>query len=134
MQRVWEQEKCQSFGKFLRCYNNKDVVPTLEALQEMVEFTHNKGHEMLERGYAIPNVAKKCLHSSTGAKFFPFTDRDKKMLSKTCEDMVGAPSKAFTSKAVVDETDIRKSTSVCKSKVEIDPSQLYLYSMCQHTP
>ena len=39
-----------------------------------------------------------------------------------------------TLKAVVDETDIRKSTIVCKSIVGKDASQLYPYSVCQSMP
>ena len=48
--------------------------------------------------------------------------------------MVGGPSTVFTSKAVVDETFIRKSSNLCKSIVAIDASQLYPYQMCQTMP
>ena len=48
--------------------------------------------------------------------------------------MVGGPSIFFTRKAVVDETFIRNSGTVCKSIVGIDASQLYPYSMCQPMP
>ena len=41
---------------------------------------------------------------------------------------------AFTRKAVVDETFIRKSTNICKSIVGIDASQLYPYPICQPMP
>ena len=44
------------------------------------------------------------------------------------------PSIAFTRKAVVDETLIRKSTNICKSIVGIDASQLHPYTMCQPMP
>ena len=48
--------------------------------------------------------------------------------------MVGGPSIVFTRKAVADETFIRKSTTLCRSIVGIDASQLYPYSMCQPMP
>ena len=48
--------------------------------------------------------------------------------------MVGGPSIVFTRKAVVDETFIHKSSSLCKSIVGIDASHLYPYSMCQLMP
>ena len=48
--------------------------------------------------------------------------------------MVGGPSIVLTRKAVVEETFIRKSTSLFKSIVGIDASQLYPYSMCQPMP
>ena len=32
LQQIWSQEQMSSFEDFLRWYNNKDVVPTLEAM------------------------------------------------------------------------------------------------------
>ena len=45
--------------------------------------------------------------------------------------MVGRPSIVFTRKAVVDQTQIRNSTNVCKSIVRTDVNQRYPYSICQ---
>ena len=87
---------------------------------------------MLEPGCFLPNLANICLHKSTDAKFYPFTERDKDLLEKLREDVVGGPSIVFTRKAVVDETFIGKSTN--KSFVGIDASQLYPYPMCQPMP
>ena len=123
-----------SFKDFLRWYNNKDVVPTLEAMQKMIAFQHDKDIDMLKLGCTLPNLANISLHKSTDAKIYPFTEADKDLLEKFREDVVGGPSIVFTRKAVVDETFIRKSTNLCKSIVGIDASQLYTYSMCQPMP
>ena len=131
---IWNQETMCTFKDFLRWYNNKDVVPTLEAMQKMLAFYHKKGIDMLKLGCTLPNLANICLHKSTSTKFYPFTETDKDLLQKIREDMVGGPSIVFTRKAVVDETFIRKSENICKSIVGIDASQLYPYSMCQPMP
>ena len=94
----------QNFSDFLKWYNNKDVVPTLEAMHKMIEFYHNKGIDMLKFGCRLPTLANICLHKSTDSKFYPFTESDKDLLEKIREDMVGGPSIVFTRKAVVDET------------------------------
>ena len=47
LQSVWENNNMQNFSDFLDWYNNKDVVPTLEAMQKLIEFYHNKGIDML---------------------------------------------------------------------------------------
>ena len=120
-----------SFKDFLRWY--KDVVPPLEAMQKMIAFYHDKDIDMLKLGCTLANRANICLHKSTDAKFYPFTEGDKDLLEKIRED-VGGPSILFTRKAVVDETFIRNSANICKSIVGIDPSQLYPYSMCQPMP
>ena len=124
----------QCFSDFLKWYNNKDVVPTLEAMQKMIEFYHNKGIDMLKLGCTPPNFANICLQKSTDSKIYLFTESDKGLLEKIREDMVGGPSIVFTRKAVVDETFIRKSSNLCKSVVGIDASQLHPYSMCQPMP
>ena len=134
LQSVWENNNMEIFSDFLKWYNNKDVVPTPEAMQKMTEFYHNKGIDMLKLGCTLPNLANICLHKSTDSKFYPFTESDEDLLEKIREDMVGGPSIVFTRKAVVDETFIRKSSNLCKSIVGIDASQLYPYSMCQPMP
>ena len=56
---------------------------------------------MLKLACALPNLANICLHKSTDSKFYAFTERDKDVLEKIREDMVGGPSIVFTGKAVV---------------------------------
>ena len=87
LQSVWENNNMQFFSDFLKWYNKKDIVPTLEAMQKMIEFYHNKGIDMLELGCTLPNLAKTCLHKSTDSKFLPFTELDKicwKRYEKVC--------------------------------------------------
>ena len=62
LQSVWENINMQYFSDFLKWYNNKDVVLTLEALQKMIEFYHNKGIDMLKFGCTLPNLAIIYLH------------------------------------------------------------------------
>ena len=123
-----------TFQDSVRWYNNKDVVPTLEAMQKMMEFYHNKGIDMLKLGCTLPNLANICLHKSTISKFYPFVEADKDLRDKIREDMTGDPSIVFTRKAIVDQTYIRNTENLCKSIVGIDASQLYPFSMCQEMP
>ena len=124
--------------EFLRWYNNKDVVPTLESRQKKIDFDHDKDIDMLKLACTLPNLANICVHKSndakSDAKFYPFTEGDKYFLEKLREDVVCGPSIVFTRKAVVNETFIRKSPFICKSIVGIDASELYPYSMCQPMP
>ena len=99
---IWEEEQMSTFRDFVKWYNNKDVVPTLEAMQKMMEFYHNKGIDMLKLGCTLPNLANICLHKSKNHKFFPFVESDKDLHDKIREDMTGGPSIVFTRKAVVD--------------------------------
>ena len=42
LQQIWKQEQMSTFKDFLLWYNNKDVVPTLEAMQKKIVFTMTK--------------------------------------------------------------------------------------------
>ena len=66
-----------TFEDILRRYNNKKVVPTLQARQKVVDFYHNNGIDMLKLGRTLPGIANICLHKSTTAKFYPFIESDK---------------------------------------------------------
>ena len=62
---IWVNVGMKSFKDFLMWYNNKDVVPTLEAMQKMIEFYHQKKIGMLKLGCTLPVLANICLHKST---------------------------------------------------------------------
>ena len=113
-----------SFKDFSRWYNKKDVAPTLEAMQKIIAFPHDKDIDMLKLGCTLPILPNICLHKPTDAKFYPFAKGEKDLLEKFRDDVVGSPSIVFTRKAVVDETFIRKSANICKSVVGTDSSQL----------
>ena len=57
-------------------------MPTLEALQKMIAFYHDKYIDMLKLGFTLPNLANVCLHKSTVAKLYPFTEADKELWKK----------------------------------------------------
>ena len=51
LREVWKRNHMETFQDFLKCYNNKDVVSTSEALQKMMQFYHQKGIDMLKLGF-----------------------------------------------------------------------------------
>ena len=122
LQSCRENNNMQYFPVFLNWYNNKDVVPTPEAMQKMIEFYHTKGIDMLKLGCTLPNLADICLHKTAVSKFYPVTEWDEGLLEKIREDMVVGLSIVFTHKTVVDETFISKSSNLSKSNVGNDAS------------
>ena len=67
----------ESFQDFLIWYNNKDVVPTLEGLQELMQFYHQNVIDILKLGFTLQNLANGILHSSTSLRFVPFNQEEK---------------------------------------------------------
>ena len=126
-----EQGNMRFYEDFLRWYNNTDLVPTFEATQKFVDFHHKKRIDWLKLGYTLPNLAIICVHRSTTAKLYPFTESDKEFSAKIRKDMVGGPSIVNTRKTVVDEILFRDSTNLCETPIGIDAGQLRPCSMCQ---
>ena len=81
----------QSLRDFLCWYNNEDVAPTLEIMQKMVAFYHNKSTDIIKLGCTLPNLANICLQTSTIRKLYPFTESDKHLRSKVRENVAGGP-------------------------------------------
>ena len=107
---------------------------SLEAIQKMKEFYHNKGIDTLKLGCTLPNLANICLYKSNSNKFYAFVEADKYWHDKIREDMTGGPSIVFTRKVVVDQIYIPNSENFFKSIFGIDASRLYPFSMCQQMP
>ena len=82
LEKLWKMEKITTFRDFLRWYNNKDVVPTLQAMKKMMKFYHDQKIVMLMLGCRLPNLANICLHKSTDRKFYPFIEADKDLHEK----------------------------------------------------
>ena len=79
-------------------------------MQKMLAFHHKKGIDQLMLWCTLRNLPNLCLHKSTSAECYPFTETDNDLLQTFREDAVGGPSIIFRRKAVVDETFIRNST------------------------
>ena len=89
---------------------------------------------MLKHGCILSNLTNICLQKSTDSKIHLLTETNIDLLEKTKKDMVGGTFIVFALKLLMYEVLIQKSTSLCKSIVGIDASQLYPYSMCQPMP
>ena len=53
LQETWNNNGMTVFKDFLKCYKNTDEGPTLEAMQKMIQFYHNKWIDMLKLGCTI---------------------------------------------------------------------------------
>ena len=61
-------------------FNNEDIQPKLEAMLKLIDFQHDKGMKVLKLDSTVPNLVNFCLHKSTYAKIYPFTEGDEDLL------------------------------------------------------
>ena len=134
LRELWKRNHMETFQDFLKWYNKKDVVPTLETFQKMMQFYHQKRIDMLKLGFTSPNLANRILHSSNSLKFFPFNQEDKSFDDYIREWLTGGLSIIFTRCAKVGSSRIKNRSIMCKTIVGIDASQLYPFSMMKDMP
>ena len=80
--------------------------------KKMIALYHKRDIAMLKLGSALPIPASICLHKSTDAKFYPFTEADKDLLKEIREVLVCGLSIVYTRKSTVHENFIQKSTDM----------------------
>ena len=85
LRETWKKNGITVFKDFLQWYNKEDVVPTMGAMQKLIQFYHNKGIDMLKLGCTLKNLANICLPKSTNYKFFPFCESNKNLYEKKNE-------------------------------------------------
>ncbi|KAJ8030844.1 hypothetical protein HOLleu_27376 [Holothuria leucospilota] len=133
-QKVWKDQNMQTFKDFLVWYNNKDVVPFLEALDKMFAFYRAKDIDMFKQGISVPGLTLRYLFKDIKKDvfcLFPKNDRDLYHLFK--DNIVGGPSIIFHRYQERDQTKIRNG-KMCKKILGFDANALYLWAVMQDMP
>ena len=95
----------QPLGDFVKSYNFEDVVLTVQAMPEAIEFYNKNGIDMLKLGLkpgcTVPNVANICLHELTNFMIYPIAENGKHLLEFMRRELVGGPFAIYTRKVFV---------------------------------
>ncbi|XP_078694703.1 uncharacterized protein LOC144923755 [Branchiostoma floridae x Branchiostoma belcheri] len=141
-QKVWEERGMKTMKDFLTWYNNKDVVPMLEAIQKMVDFYRDLGIDMLKDGISVPGLTLKYLFMNLESDTY-FTLVDNEEVYKLFkENIVGGPSIIFhryhqKGKTFIRQkemTDSGRQPKLCQKVIGFDANALYLWSLMENMP
>ena len=66
-QDVWKAEGMKTMRDYLIWYDNRDVVPFMEALEKQFNFYNNLHVDMFKEGISVPGLALRSLFSSEEA-------------------------------------------------------------------
>ena len=123
---------------FLIWYNNKDVVPFIEALKTQINFYHQTLNlDMLKVAIGVPGM---CLHylfkTIPPDTYFSLMGEQEKELHTLCHSsLTGGPSIVFMRRHEKDKTFIRNDpTKPCQSMIGYDCNALYLWCLMQEMP
>ncbi|PIK33652.1 hypothetical protein BSL78_29538 [Apostichopus japonicus] len=133
-QQVWQDHNMTSFRDFLEWYNNKDVVPFLEALDKMFHFYKEKKIDMFKQGISVPGLTLRYLFKDIRKDFFclfPESHKDLYFLFKN--NIVGGPSIIFHRYQEKGRSRIRNGKK-CEQVLGFDANALYLWAIMQDMP
>ena len=141
--RIFRDLGMQTFGDWLKYYNNLDVAPFLEALQKMKEFYTGLGVDIFKDVVSLPGVSqqyilRKTLQPRRGYKPPELYAPNKEAYAMLKAAVVGGPSLVFTRKHVVGETRIRshqyEDARVAWRILGYDANSLYPSAMMKEMP
>ena len=134
-QTVWRDNRMKSMRDFLVWYNNRDVVPFLEAIDKQFAFYKQQNIDMFKDGVSVPGLILLYLFnelpSNTFFTVFNQTNSDLHLLVK--DNIVGGPAIIFNR---YHEKDV---TKICgeetrRSIVRYDANALYLWALMLDMP
>ena len=134
-QTVWRDNRMKSMRDFLVWYNNRDVVPFLEAIDKQFAFYKQQNIDMFKDGVSVRGLTLLYLFhelpSNTFFTVFNQTNSDLHLLVK--DNIVGGPAIIFHRYHEKDVTKIR-GEETCRSIVGYDANALYLWALMHDMP
>ena len=135
-QAVWHDNQMKTMRDFLVWYNNRDVIPFLQAIDKQFAFYQQHNIDMFKDGISVPGLLLlhvfNDLPNDTYFTVFNRTNSDLHQLVK--DNIVGGPAIIFHRYHEKDVTKIRGGGKTCRSIVGYDANALYLWALMQDMP
>ena len=135
-QAVWHDNQMKTMRDFLVWYNNRDVIPFLQAIDKQFAFYQQHNIDMFKDGISVPGLSMlhlfNDLPNDTYFTVFNRTNSDLHQLVK--DNIVGGPAIIFHRYHEKDVTKIRGGGKTCRSIVGYDANALYLWALMQDMP
>ena len=140
-EKAWRDNGMTTLRDFLVWYNNRDVVPFLQAIRRQFTFYEQRGIDMFKQGISVPGLTLLYLFNDLPEKtyFTIFNEKNKDLHQLVKDGIVGGPSIVFQryhEKGVtkIRQTEYGETARSCGSIVGYDANALYLWSLMQDMP
>ena len=138
-QRIWREQNMNTMRDYLMWYNNRDVVPFLEAIEKQFNFYQMLKVDMFKEGISVPGLTLKYLFKTTKANFILINQQNADLHELIRSNNVGGPSIIFHRYHEAYKTKIREqlyaeTAKMCQSIVGYDANALYLWCLMQDMP
>ena len=140
-QEAWRDNGMTTLRDFLVWYNNRDVVPFLQAVDRQFDFYQQRGIDMFKQGISVPGLTLLYLFNDLPEKtyFTIFNEKHKDLHDLVKDNICGGPSIIFHRYHEKGVTTLRRNeygeaSHPCRSIVGYDANALYLWSLMQDMP
>ena len=135
-QAVWHDNQMKTMRDFLVWYNNRDVIPFLQAIDKQFAFYCDRDIDMFKDGISVPGLSLlhlfNDLPNDTYFTVFNRTNSDLHQLVKY--NIVGGPAIIFHRYHEKGVTKIRGGGELCRAIVGYDANAIYLWALMQDMP
>ena len=140
-QEAWRDNGMTTLRDFLVWYNNRDVVPFLQAVERQFDFYQQRGIDMFKQGISVPGLTLLYLFNDLPEKTYLtiFNEKHKDLHDLVKDNICGGPSIIFHryhEKAItaLRRNEYGETAHPCRSIVGYDANALYLWSLMQDMP
>ena len=140
-QEAWRDNGMSTLRDFLVWYNNRDVVPFLQVIDQQFDFYQQRKIDMFKQGISVPGLTLLYLFNDLPEKtyFTIFNEKHKDLHDLVKDNICGGPSIIFHryhEKAITTlrRNEYGEASHPCRSIVGYDANALYLWSLMQDMP
>lgn len=137
-QRVWNENEMTTFRDFLMWYNNLDVGPFVQAVQNLQKYYFEQNIDIFKCSISVPGLARQMLFESgrkEGAVFSLFDKSNEDLYDTVKQNIIGGPSIIFTRYHEAGKSFIRgNSQKPCGKIIGFDANALYLHCLGKYMP
>lgn len=132
---TWQSNGMATLKDLLIWYNNKDVKPFLQAIDNQFSFYRDEMKvDMFKDGISLPGLSLKILFNTVPQSTFFELYRGRAKHDMVKNNLVGGPSIIFKRYAEAGGTTIRNTSVPCKQVLGLDASALYLSCLMKPMP
>ena len=138
LQQLWSENQWSTFADFLKWYNDLDMTPVIQAIENMNEFYKNIRIDFIHQAISIPGVAMRvCFNSiiDPAAELHLFNPKNKDIYQLFKENIIGGSSIIFNQYHESGKTFIQNNPNKpCKKIIGYDANALYLWAIGKDFP
>ena len=135
-QEAWRSNGMTTLHDYLIFYNNRDVVPFLDAIDKQFAFYRQQNIDMFKDGISVPGLSLLHLFNDllNDTYFVTFNRTNSDLHQLVKDNIVGGPAIIFHRYHENNVTQIRGGGEMCRSIVGYDANALYLWAIMQDMP